>query len=50
MHPGWVKTNMGGIGAPLTPGEGADTAVWLIENYDSIKSGNFWENRKQISW
>ena len=50
MHPGWVKTNMGGRGAPLTPDEGADTAVWLIDNYDSIKSGNFWENRKQISW
>ena len=50
MHPGWVKTDMGGMGAPLTPDEGADTAIWLIENYDSIKSGNFWENRKQISW
>jgi len=50
MHPGWVRTDMGGRGAPLTTDEGADTAVWLVENYDSIESGNFWENRKQISW
>ena len=50
MHPGWVRTDMGGRGAPLTPDEGADTAVWLVGNYDSVDSGKFWDNRRQISW
>ena len=50
MHPGWVRTDMGGRGAPLTTDEGADTAVWLVENYDVVESGKFWDTRKQISW
>ena len=29
MCPGWVRTDMGGSGAPRSVEEGADTAVWL---------------------
>ena len=29
MCPGWVRTGMGGEGAPRTPAQAADTAVWL---------------------
>lgn len=29
MCPGWVRTRMGGMIAPRSPEEGADTAVWL---------------------
>ena len=29
MSPGWVQTEMGGAGAPTSPAEGAETAVWL---------------------
>jgi NAD(P)-dependent dehydrogenase (short-subunit alcohol dehydrogenase family) len=28
-YPGWVKTELGGDDAPLTPAQGADTTVWL---------------------
>ncbi len=27
--PGWVRTEMGGLSAPRTVEEGADTTVWL---------------------
>ena len=29
MSPGWVRTDMGGAGAPRTGEQGADTTVWL---------------------
>jgi NAD(P)-dependent dehydrogenase (short-subunit alcohol dehydrogenase family) len=50
MCPGWVRTDMGGAGAPRSPGEGADTAVWLATLPRGGPSGGFFRDRKRIDW
>ncbi|MFC2087254.1 hypothetical protein ACFLSA_03710 [Bacteroidota bacterium] len=49
MCPGWVRTEMGGTGAPKTVEQGADTAVWLA-NESNIPGGRFFRDRKEINW
>lgn len=48
--PGWVKTDMGGTSAPRTPEQGADTAVWLATEAPRTYSGQFFRDRKAISF
>ena len=50
MCPGWVKTDMGGPGAMLTPEQGVDTMVWLATLPDDGPTGAFFRNRKPIPW
>lgn len=50
MSPGWVRTDMGGQNAPLSPAEGADTAVWLATIPDGGPTGGFFRDRRQIPW
>jgi len=50
MCPGWVKTDMGGPGAPRTVEQGADTAVWLATLPDDGPSGGFFRDRNPIPW
>jgi NAD(P)-dependent dehydrogenase (short-subunit alcohol dehydrogenase family) len=50
MCPGWVRTRMGGEGAPLTPEQGADTAIWLATLPEDGPSGGFYRDRKLIAW
>ncbi|HSQ02414.1 MAG TPA: SDR family oxidoreductase [Burkholderiales bacterium] len=50
MSPGWVRTRMGGSGAPRSPEEGADTAVWLATLPDDGPSGGFFQDRKPVDW
>lgn len=48
--PGWVRTEMGGMGATRSVAEGADTIVWLCEADEHGPSGKFFRDRKEISW
>ena len=50
MCPGWVRTDMGGAGAPRTVEQGADTAVWLATLPGDGPSGGFFRDRKAIAW
>ena len=49
LHPGWVKTDMGGANADLEVEQGADTAVWLATN-NEIPNGAFLRDRKVVEW
>jgi NAD(P)-dependent dehydrogenase (short-subunit alcohol dehydrogenase family) len=50
MSPGWVATRMGGAGAPLSPREGAETAVWLATLPDDGPTDGFYYERRLIPW
>lgn len=50
VNPGWVKTDMGGRAAPLTPAEGAETIVWAATLPDVGPTGGFFKEKKQIAW
>jgi NAD(P)-dependent dehydrogenase (short-subunit alcohol dehydrogenase family) len=48
--PGRVQTDMGGIDAPNTVEQGADTAVWLATLGEDGPNGGYFRDRKQITW
>jgi len=48
--PGWVRTDMGGLGATSSVKEGADTIVWLATDAPQKLTGKFLRNRKEIPW
>jgi NAD(P)-dependent dehydrogenase (short-subunit alcohol dehydrogenase family) len=51
VHPGWVKTEMGGEGAQLTPEDSAAQLQKLIDKLDIASTGKFlaW-NGKELAW
>jgi NAD(P)-dependent dehydrogenase (short-subunit alcohol dehydrogenase family) len=49
VHPGWVKTDMGGPNAIRFVAEGADTIVWLATS-NQIPNGKFVYDRQVIPW
>jgi NAD(P)-dependent dehydrogenase (short-subunit alcohol dehydrogenase family) len=51
VHPGWVKTEMGGDGAQLKPEESAAQLLKLIDKLDLASTGKFlaW-NGKELAW
>lgn len=48
--PGWVRTNMGGGGAPNSWEEGADTPVWLALQEEGGPNKGFFQGRKPHPW
>ncbi len=48
--PGWVRTDMGGPGAPRSVQQGADTIIWLATLPADGPSGGFFRDRKPIPW
>jgi len=50
VSPGWVRTRMGGDGAPRSVEEGADTPVWLATLPDGGPSGQLFLDRRRIDW
>jgi len=50
MCPGWVRTEMGGSGAPRSPEEAVDTLVWLATLAEDGPNGGFFRDRKPIPW
>lgn len=51
VHPGWVKTEMGGDSAHLKPEESAAQLLKLIDRLDLASTGKFlaW-NGKELAW
>ena len=48
--PGWVRTDMGGAGAPRSVEQGADGIVWLAAEAPQTLTGKFLQDRKVIPW
>jgi NAD(P)-dependent dehydrogenase (short-subunit alcohol dehydrogenase family) len=51
VHPGWVRTRMGGAEAPVQPEESA-RGIWkLVENLDRKSSGRFFDFQgRELPW
>jgi NAD(P)-dependent dehydrogenase (short-subunit alcohol dehydrogenase family) len=49
-HPGWVKTDLGGSGAPMDTADGAATGVQLATLPADGPTGGFFHNGKPIAW
>ena len=51
IHPGWVKTDMGGDNADITVSESAKGIINVIDNSNHENSGTFIDyNGKEIPW
>ena len=49
-HPGWVKTDLGGTGAPMSPVDGAKTEVQLSTLPEDGPTGGFFHEGQAIAW
>jgi NAD(P)-dependent dehydrogenase (short-subunit alcohol dehydrogenase family) len=49
-HPGWVKTDLGGAGAPLDVQDGARTAVRLALLPADGPTGGYFHDEEQLPW
>lgn len=51
LHPGWVKTSMGGDRAPLAPEKSAEGLITVIETATSGDSGKFFNHAgRELPW
>lgn len=50
VHPGWVKTDMGGSSAPRNIEKGAETPVWLASEAGQELTGLFFMDKKAMDW
>lgn len=49
-HPGWVKTDLGGEGAPMEVTDGAKTSVWLATLPEDGPTGGYFHMRDRLPW
>lgn len=51
LHPGWVRTDMGGSMAPLTPSESVRSILHLLDTLDETDTGKFLNyDGREIPW
>ena len=50
MHPGWVRTDMGGRAATVEPDDAAKTALQLATIDAGGPTGRFWRDGVEIPW
>ncbi len=51
LDPGWVKTNMGGPGAPTPPEQSVRGMLKVMDGLSPFESGGFFNSRgKEVSW
>ncbi len=48
VHPGWVKTDMGGVNADMEPSEAAEH-IFKLANA-SVETGQFWFKDEKFPW
>lgn len=48
--PGWVRTDMGGPGAPRSVEQGAASIMWAVELPDDGPTGGFFRDGKRVAW
>lgn len=48
--PGWVKTDMGGASASRSVEKGAETPVWMADDPAFNGTGEFFRDKKVVSW
>ncbi|TDI34652.1 MAG: SDR family oxidoreductase [Acidobacteria bacterium] len=51
IHPGWVRTDMGGVGAPLTIEEAVASMTRAMDNFTIAQAGGFYDrNGAPLPW
>ena len=50
VSPGWVRTRLGGLNAPRSVEEAADTPVWLATLPDDGPTGQLFADREVVGW
>jgi NAD(P)-dependent dehydrogenase (short-subunit alcohol dehydrogenase family) len=50
VSPGWVRTRMGGAGAPRSVEQGAESILWLLRHAEPWPSGGFFQDGKALPW